>query len=162
MGHINPINKSWCLEQVCEANYQKLLRLIPLLFSIDQDAIGTALHKSSLFLQVLERNRYTLTIELNHRFAGNPTLEFAPALILRVYRDAKCVEVLRDHSRLAVKQVFKDPGQATAIMDYKWRLNYFLTKWLDYCLRANYQFQQPCETDNSFEPYSNNDHAQNS
>lgn len=161
MGHINPINKSWCLEQVCEANYHKLLRLIPRLFSIDQDAIGTALHKSSLFLQVLERNPYTLTIELNHRFASSHTLEFAPALIIRVYRDAKCVEVLRDQSRLAVSQVFKDPAQATAIMDYKWRLNYFLTKWLDYCLRANYQFQQQCVADNCPEPHPHIDHAQN-
>ncbi|NTV79110.1 MAG: DUF1249 domain-containing protein, partial [Clostridiales bacterium] len=28
-----------------------------------------------------------------------------------------------------------------AIMDYKWRLNYFLSKWLDHCLQADYQFQ---------------------
>ncbi|TAL49646.1 MAG: DUF1249 domain-containing protein, partial [Methylovulum sp.] len=29
MSLINPVNKSFCLEQICESNYQKLFKLIP-------------------------------------------------------------------------------------------------------------------------------------
>ncbi len=140
MGVIDPINKSWCLEQICEANYQKLLQLIPLLFTIDANAVGTAKQKTTLHLRVLERNPYTLTIELNHCFHHNQRTTLAPAVIIRIYRDAKSAEVLRDHAREDLERVIKNPAHSTDIMDYKWRLNYFLTKWLDYCLRAKYEF----------------------
>lgn len=141
MGLLDPINKSLCLEQLCEANYFKLLRLIPGLFSVEHTALGTANKKIALQIRILERNPYTLTIELNHRFNQNFEIRFAPAIRIRIYLDAKSAEVLRDYIRSDVHKVIKNPKQSTAIMDYKWRLNYFLSKWLDHCLQADYQFQ---------------------
>lgn len=141
MAFVDPINKSLCLEQVCEANFQKLLRLIPDLFTIQADAIGTAKQKMSLQLQILERSPFTLTIELNHRFDQHLEELLLPAVKIRVYQDVKSVEVLRDFERKDVAKIFTDASQSIAIMNYKWRLNYFLTKWLDHCLAANYQFQ---------------------
>jgi len=40
----------------------------------------------------------------------------------------------------AWRYVFKDPGLSREIMNYKWRLNYFLQKWLDHCLKKDYLF----------------------
>lgn len=141
MAFVDPINKSLCLEQVCEVNFQKLLRLIPDLFTIQAQAIGVAQQKMTLQLQVLERSPFTLTIELNHRFDQDLDELMLPAVKIRIYQDTKSVEVLRDYARKSVTNTFADPRQSVAIMNYKWRLNYFLTKWLDHCLAANYQFQ---------------------
>lgn len=141
MAFVEPINKSLCLEHLCEDNFQKLLRLIPDLFSIETRAVGTAQQKMALQLRVIERSPFTLTIELNHRFDQNLEELMLPAVKVRVYQDAKTAEVLRDYVRRDVAHVYTDAGQSVAIMNYKWRLNYFLTKWLDHCLAANYQFQ---------------------
>lgn len=143
MGLLNPVNKSLCLEQLCEANYLKLLRLIPGLCSVKERAVGIAEQKSALSIRILERNPYTLTIELNHHFKHAPDPATEPALQIRVYLDAKSAEVLCDYIRPTVNKAIKQPCSDTAVMDYKWRLNYFLSKWLDHCLQAEYRFQTP-------------------
>lgn len=141
MSFINPVNKSICLEQVCESNYQKLLKLIPDLMAFKATAIGLAPHHSTLHLEIIERTPYTLTVELSHSF--NKSL--APAVKIRIYLDAQLAEVLSDHARAGVAQVFKDPGLSREIMNYKWRLNYFLQKWLDHCLKKDYLFSVNAE-----------------
>ena len=140
MSFVNPINKSYCLEIICESNYQKLLRLVPDLLSFKESATGIAHHQSNLYLKVLALSPYTMTIELSHCF-NTPSDSFVePALHIRLYLDAQISEVLNDHNRPQVTQVYKNPSLSTEIMNYKWRLNYFLQKWLDHCLKKQYQF----------------------
>lgn len=146
-AYLEPINKSWCLEQLCETNYQKLLRLIPALFIIKSNAIGVAQSKSNLALEIIERGPYTLTIELKHCIGQRQTYNsFTSAVKIRIYQDVKIAEVLRHAARPEVAVAIKDLSQSRAIMDYKWRLNYFLTQWLDYCLQADYQFHDQAQT----------------
>jgi len=140
MSFVNPVNKSICLEQVCESNYQKLFKLIPDLMVFKETAIGLAPHHTTLHLEIIERTPHTLTVELSHCFTKNRDEFMAPAVKIRVYLDAQLAEVLSDHARAGVAQVFKDPGLSREIMNYKWRLNYFLQKWLDHCLKNNYLF----------------------
>jgi uncharacterized protein YqiB (DUF1249 family) len=141
MSFVNPINKSICLEQICESNYQKLFKLIPDLLAFPETAIGLAPNHTALHLEVIERTPYTLTLELSHCFNKN----LAPAVRIRVYLDAQLAEVLSDHARAGVAQVFRDPGLSREIMNYKWRLNYFLQKWLDHCLKKGYLFSANAE-----------------
>jgi len=141
MSFVDPVNKSICLEQVCESNYQKLFKLIPDLMAFQETAIGLAPHHTTLHLEIIERTPYTLTLELSHCF--NKSL--APAVKIRVYLDAQLAEVLNDHARAGVAQVFRDPGLSREIMNYKWRLNYFLQKWLDHCLKKDYLFSANAE-----------------
>ena len=47
MSFINPVNKSYCLEQICESNYQKLLMLIPDLLNLKEAATGLAPHNTT-------------------------------------------------------------------------------------------------------------------
>lgn len=141
MSFVNPVNKSICLEQVCESNYQKLLKLIPDLMAFKETAIGLAPHHTTLHLEIIERTPYTLTLELSHCFDKS----LAPAVKIRIYLDAQLAEVLSDHARAGVAQVFKDPGLSREIMNYKWRLNYFLQKWLDHCLKKDYLFSTNAE-----------------
>jgi uncharacterized protein YqiB (DUF1249 family) len=140
MNFVNPVNKSICLEQVCESNYQKLFKLIPDLMAFQETAIGLAPHHTTLHLEIIERTPYTMTVELSHCFNRDREKFLAPAVKIRVYLDAQLAEVLSDHARAGVTQVFKDPGLSLEIMNYKWRLNYFLQKWLDHCLKKDYLF----------------------
>lgn len=140
MTQLRPVNTSLCLEKVCESNYQKLFKLIPDLRSFEHHAVGLTHDHPALYLSVLERNPYTLTIELSHRFRHQLTELMEPAVKIRVYLDARLAEVIRDNDRPSVDRVYQNPGKALEIQEYKWRLNYFLQKWLDHCLQSNYQF----------------------
>ncbi|MCX7101519.1 MAG: DUF1249 domain-containing protein [Methylobacter sp.] len=140
MSFVNPVNKSVCLEHVCESNYQKLFRLIPDLMAFKDAATGFAPLHTALHLEIIERTPYTLTLELSHCFKKSSEDSLAPAVKIRVYLDAHLAEVLSDHAREAVTQVFKDASLSRDIMNYKWRLNYFLQKWLDHCLKNDYLF----------------------
>ncbi|NJA06144.1 DUF1249 domain-containing protein [Methylococcaceae bacterium WWC4] len=140
MSLVHPVNTSLCLEKLCESNYQKLFRLIPNLSAFDKTAVGITGNKPALHLEVLERNPYTLTIELSHCFGTHLSELMVPAVKIRIYLDAKLAEAIRDHERPAVDQVFPNPGNLLEIQNYKWRLNYFLEKWLDHCLKTEYRF----------------------
>jgi uncharacterized protein len=140
MSFVNPVNKSFCLELICESNYQKLIKLIPDLLTLKETAIGLAPNNTTLHITVIESTPYTMTVELSHCFSKNLIEFLEPAVKIRLYLDAQLAEVLNDHVRASVAQVFKDPGLSREIMNYKWRLNYFLQKWLDHCLKKNYQF----------------------
>lgn len=140
MGQLTLVNTAWCLEKICESNYEKLFKLIPHLCQFDKQAMGYAQHKPALYLIIVERNPYTLTVELSHCFNSDAEQLLEPGMRIRVYLDAQLVEVICDQERPAVEQVYHNPGLLQEIRDYKWRLNYFLQKWLDHCLKANYQF----------------------
>lgn len=140
MSFLNPVNKSLCLEQVCASNYEKLFRLIPDLCNFKDNAVGFAPNNATLHLRIIEQSAYTLTIELSHCFKNQPDEFLEPALKIRIYLDAQLAEVLSDHARASVTSVFKDFRLCREIMHYKWRLNFFLQKWLDHCLTKDYQF----------------------
>ena len=138
MSFLNPVNKAYCLEQLCESNYQKLFNLIPHLLSVQDHAVGFAEQHVDLYLDVIEHTPYTRTIKLTHCFYSDSE----PAVLIRVYVDARLAEVLSDSARLSVNTVFDDPGLTKEILQYKWRLNLFLQKWLDHCLKSKYQFNR--------------------
>lgn len=140
MSFVNPVNKSFCLEQICESNYHKLLMLIPDLLTFKATAIGHAPNNTKLHVKVIESTPYTMTVELSHCFNINLDEFLEPAVKIRIYLDAQLAEVLSDHVRASVAHVFKNPGLSREIMNYKWRLNYFLQKWLDHILKKDYQF----------------------
>jgi uncharacterized protein YqiB (DUF1249 family) len=144
--NVRPVNKSLCLEQLCESNYRKLLTLIPNLLKVKRNALGYCANKPNLYIKIIERAPYTITLELSHHFNRKLSAFFEPAVNIRIYLDARLVEVLRDHERTHVSRAITDPGLSKEIMDYKWTLNYFLDKWLDHCLSDDYHFIAEPET----------------
>jgi uncharacterized protein YqiB (DUF1249 family) len=142
MGKINPVNKSFCLDQIYESNYRKLLRLIPNLPSIKRDAIGYSAGKPALHLEIIERSSYTITLQLSHCFDKDLDYFFAPAVKIRMYQDARLAEVIRDHARTDVFKTINKLEQKKEVIEYKWSLNYFLEKWLNHCLKTAYRFDE--------------------
>ncbi len=141
MSALNLVNKSYWLEKICESNYRKLLSLVPDLDDLNESksAVANAEGKPTLYLRLIQRAPYTLTLELTHRFQQE--LEaFEPAVQIRVYLDVKAAEVLSDYHRPLVADALKAGSSGQKVLDYKWSLNYFLDKWLDHCLQNRYRF----------------------
>jgi len=141
MAKINPLNKSICLQHVCETNYRKIFCLIPNLRNIADSAQGLSHGKPELHVQILEQTPYTKTIQLSYYFKHEAEVLLEPAVKIRLYFDVCIAEVLRDYKRMEVTNVIQDIGRSKDIMDYKWKLNYFLEKWLDHCLKTDYIFR---------------------
>jgi uncharacterized protein YqiB (DUF1249 family) len=139
MAFFQPIDKSFCLEQLCESNYRKLFLLCPDLLAFSDNTVGWSAQNSSLHLTVLARSPYTLTIELSHAFADESA---APSVQICLYLDAKLAEALSDYARVRVFDVYPNPRASRDIMDYKWRLNIFLHKWLETCVEKNVHFHK--------------------
>ena len=140
MSFLEPQEKSYWLAKLCEANYDRLLRLIPSLHGVAESSVAIADGKPSLHLELLEHSPYTVTLELSHSFSKGFDALLEPAVKIRVYFDARAAEVLSDHARPVVHEVLRSERKAREVMDYKWTLNYFLSRWLDHCLACNYRF----------------------
>ncbi|GAB4354253.1 MAG: DUF1249 domain-containing protein [Methylohalobius sp. ZOD2] len=137
MSQLNPVNKFCCLQEICESNYRKLLRLVPRLSCLERRSVASLGGKPTLHLRLVEKARYTVTLELSYCFQHGPRLLFEPKLVLKAYLDAGMVEVLSDGER--PRQALKTPVDRE-VLEHKWLLNYFLDKWLDHCLYHGYRF----------------------
>jgi uncharacterized protein YqiB (DUF1249 family) len=139
MSQLNPINKSFCLHQLFESNYLKLLRLIPQLHSIQSSSMIAELHnKPALRLTVVEKTKFTIDLQLrffSHNDA-NEQVNMDTALNIRIYLDTKAAEVITTSSNL-LSMPAKDYPKAA--LDAKWPANYQLDKWLTHCLGEGYQ-----------------------
>lgn len=142
VSSLNPINKSCILQTLCETNFHRLFRLAPDLLRIKTTATAQASGNPTLYIRILERNRYTLTLELTHRFEFENEGRVEPAVKIRVYLDAKSAEVLRDTSRALVRHALQNNPAPEIVLEYKWTVNYFLERWLDHCIEQGYRFDR--------------------
>lgn len=114
------------LMNLWESNYQQLQRLWP-----GFELSGDAAHSSSqsdatLYLDVLERCPYTLTLILTYRLAGHGEV---PKLRVRIYRDAGVAQAMDSA-----------PADFGENLDRQWEHNLLLNKWLDFCLSHGHGF----------------------
>ena len=140
MSSFSPVEKSLWLHRVCEANYLRLLKLLPQLEGMTHviTAEPAAPGKPALRFRLIERSPFTLLLEVTHDFIGPFQILEEPQVRLRVSLDAKTVEMLSDHERPALEDVLGREPPAIEVLEYKWTLNYFLSRWLDHCLEAEY------------------------
>jgi uncharacterized protein YqiB (DUF1249 family) len=139
MNLLNPVNKSFCLHQLFESNYLKLVRLIPQLHCIQSSSITAQLYnKPALKLIVVEKTTHTLTIQLT--FCSNDgeieLIDTDSSHNIRIYLDTKSAEVMT-----APTNLLSIPGNnyPKAALDAKWPDNYLLDKWLSHCLSQGYE-----------------------
>lgn len=133
-----PEETSYWLAHLCEANYRKLLRLLPNLHQVDHGMLANRQGGPALYCTLLDQAPHTLTLRLTHHFEEEGFLEKLPDMRIRLYLDAEAAEVLDDCGRPGVFATFAHQGKPGEIMAYKWRMNYFLHRWLDYCLHHDY------------------------
>jgi uncharacterized protein YqiB (DUF1249 family) len=85
-----------------------------------------------LHLQVLERHRYTTLFRLSYALRDPLTGEPDPSAFLRLYRDARLVEVTHCYAGRRWQDALGLHPEPATLLDHRLRMNTFLGKWLDY------------------------------
>lgn len=85
-----------------------------------------------LYLEVLERHRYTTEFRLSYNLRDPLTGQPDPHVLLRQYHDAHLLEASHCHAGRRWQDVLGlHPAPAT-LVGHRLRMNIFLGKWLDY------------------------------
>ena len=122
------------LMDLYEQNYIRLRNMAPDL-TVADEMLSTVPGHQDLYLSVTQRCRYTTMLRLTYQFEEAGKLLFEPDLHLKVYHDARVVEVQQFLSRSHGPFVLND------LIDRKWRMNRFLYKWLGFCAYQGHYFQ---------------------
>lgn len=123
-----------------EANFIRLSSIIRDLQALDGERVSRTLHDLDLHLSVVCVARFTLDLRLTYLFDGPAGGEAEPDLQLRLYLDARMVEVtgrpaMSRHPFLAsMAQRWRRP------LDRRWAENLMLGKWLDYLAEKGHAF----------------------
>jgi uncharacterized protein YqiB (DUF1249 family) len=124
------------LLELCEENYRCLHSLVPQLKRLQGKHCSSRPDHQDLHLTILEQTPYTTLLRLTYEFPHADGGLSDPDVLLRVYHDARQVEVedLRQQN-LPTRRLYEAPG----LMN-KWRLNLFVAKWLAFCVRQGHLF----------------------
>lgn len=122
----------------CEANYLRLLRLLPQLHQADGWSFGVAATTApadKVTVAVVERSRYTTTVSLSQSGVSGAWVQ-NPCVVVRLYHDARMAEVLSYQDDPRPNPAYQYPNARMYQRDEKAQLNQFLGEWLDFCLTS--------------------------
>ena len=122
------------LMELYEQNYIRLRNIAPDL-EVADEMISSVPEHEDLYLSITRRCKYTTMLRMTYRFEEQGEILFEPDLHLKVYHDARVVEVQQLHSRRRGSLYLAD------LLEQKWLMNRFLYKWLGYCLYQGHYFQ---------------------
>jgi uncharacterized protein YqiB (DUF1249 family) len=115
-----------------ESNFLRLLGLVPELDRIDGCFRSRVAGNCDLFLEIVERSRYTVTLSLTYRFETDDGLLADPDITVRAYLDGQQAEALaigKQQRHPALRRLVREHREE---LDRRWRCNMVLNKWLDY------------------------------
>ncbi len=116
-----------------ESNYLRLLRLIPEIERLDGCFRSRVAGDCDLYVEIIERCRYTVTLALTYRFDSDEGVLADPDVRVRVYLDGRLVEAMsvgdENHRHAALRRLLRAHKEE---LDVRWRRNIVLNKWLDY------------------------------
>ena len=115
-----------------ESNYLRLLQLVPEMERLDGCFRSRVAGECELFVEILERSRYTITMSLTYRFESGAGRVADPDIRVRAYLDGRLAEAMSlgaDHKHRELRRLIrKNRGE----LDARWRRNIILNKWLEY------------------------------
>lgn len=121
------------LQQLCAANYQCLLQLVPeldLSLGYQFTASGMQYH-----IQLLESAPYTSTLQLRQINSELP--EYLQAnMQVQLYHDAQMAEVVHSQHLASIQASYPYPNTHMHQPNEKEMINRFLHEWLRFCLNA--------------------------
>jgi uncharacterized protein YqiB (DUF1249 family) len=115
-----------------ESNYLRLLRLIPEVGHVDGCFKSRVAGECDLYVDIIERSRYTVSLSLTYRLATQAGVMRDPDMMIRVYLDGLQAEVLsigETQRHVALRRLVEEHRKE---LDSRWRSNMILNKWLDY------------------------------
>jgi len=122
------------LMSVYESNFIRLLNLIPELERLDGCYRSRVAGACDLHLEILQRERYTLTMAMTYYFSNETEIVADPDMLLRIYFDGQLAEAMslgKDHRHVEFRRLFRAHGNE---LGRRWTRNIILNKWLEYLL----------------------------
>jgi hypothetical protein len=126
-----------------ESNHVRLGWLLPDPESVEGRRVSRVEGDCELVLTVVERARYTSTLNLTYWLEERDAAHAVPDIRLRVYHDARLVEAVewaRGHEHGALQAMRR---AAERELDQRWARNVMLNKWLEYCAERGHRFAPP-------------------
>ncbi|MCU7932527.1 MAG: DUF1249 domain-containing protein [Candidatus Thiodiazotropha sp. (ex Codakia rugifera)] len=119
-----------------EENYALLMRLSPALRQMLGKYQSNLEQGMDLYLEVLEQTPYTTLVHMTYFFSHVIGDYPDPDATLRVYHDSRQIDVLDlRESNLPLQRWGLNPT-----LEQRWRINLFLSKWLNYCVTQGHSF----------------------
>lgn len=141
----------------CEANYARIMQLLPDMDSVDRREFGVEMRASKTVrfrMEVIERCQYTTMVDVsqladdsNGRYWQSPA-----SFSLRIYHDARMAEVIAFNRHLRFLPSYEYPNRNMYQRDEKSQLNSFLGEWLSHCLRYGHVLNDPADKSAVFSP----------
>jgi uncharacterized protein len=126
----------------CELNYQLIIQLMPFLdltrnesLTFENDSLSRyqPIEGSQIEFKMIEKAKYTTTLQLRLN-SSKSAAKIAIDLLVRLYHDAKLMEVMDKVGPKALKPVLKGKGIHGVQTDEKRQLNRLLGESLQACL----------------------------
>ena len=115
-----------------ESNYIRLLRLLPEIDRLDGCFRSRVAGDCDLYVEIIERSKYTVTLSLTYQLATDEGLFIDPDMLLRVYLDGQLTEAMaigKQQRHTALRRMVTQHGDELGL---RWRQNIVLNKWLEY------------------------------
>lgn len=126
----------------CEANYARMMKLVPEMSEGSERKIGVCLKTQNVELsfEVVECFKYTATVRLSMGSSEDRWLQGFTFLV-RIYHDAQMAEVIEGSSRRQLQGRYRYPNQRMYHSDEKEQSNLHLGEWLRHCLLHGYELE---------------------
>lgn len=129
------LNPMWLYEH----NYATLCALFPDIVMGHENALQYKLEHSSLNIQINEKNKYTLLLQVTEKYADNNVWKRALNMRIRLYTDAKLAEVVSYQGKARFLPKYEMPNPKMYQRDEKCQINHLLYDWLLYLNRFLYR-----------------------
>lgn len=126
----------WLMD-LCEENYHYLMRLAPGVRQMQGCYLSRLNGAMDLYLEVIEQTPYTSLLHLTYYFAHESGQRPDPDATIRIYHDSRQAEVLS----LVQHALPLNRDSLRPLMEQKWKISLFLSKWLAYSVRQGHCFQ---------------------
>ena len=120
------------LMSLYESNYLRLLQLVPEIERLDGCFRSRVAGECDLYVEILERCRYTVTLSLTYRFDGEHGAVANPDMLVRVYLDGALAEAMGLGSNYLHRLPRRLVRSHRHELDARWKRNIILNKWLEY------------------------------
>ncbi|MDX1811466.1 MAG: DUF1249 domain-containing protein [Gammaproteobacteria bacterium] len=135
MTKVHPKNS----QKLYEANYRKLVSLLPDVEVFNHVTLGSENHAVSLTIDVLERTPYTVLLDIKSGLSQ--ASEYLPGtrLQVRMYHDAGVAEVIMVQGKRNINSHYDYPNDDMHLPDEKRQGNRLLAEMLHFCQRNDYK-----------------------
>jgi hypothetical protein len=115
-----------------ESNYLRLLHVIPELERLDGCFRSRVAGDCELYVEILERCRYTVTLSLTYYFDNADGRVADPDMTVRAYLDGQLAEAMSLNGKHRHAHLRRLPRMHRVELDARWQRNVVLNKWLEY------------------------------